>query len=495
MEGHDEQTHYVKRVRAAQREDDRGRLLPGERAGRRDAATGCPTTRQPAGRAASGPARLHGVLVGPGLPGPVGGVGPRELERPAPLPQLRRLPRGRLHPGHRRGLRRGARPRRRRARPRLQAPDARQHGRGDRPLRGRARRPTPSSRKTSRPPLRRSARPRRRPPARAARRRSRGRSSPASAAFASRHVRRAPARAPRPARPSPRSGRRSAPPAPASAPRSSSASPGSRSRARISGRVTVPSSRSVPRGLPVRSGGPGHVEHVVEDLERQADALAEAPSASAIAGPAAEQGAQPARGREQARRLEPAALEVALRRHVGAPGVGALHQLAARERARGLRQRAHRLRGCRSTRARRRRARRAGRRWRWPPAGRPRRRPWGARGAAARGRARRRARASPCAAAPRPRRAATSRSSAVAVRAQEDQHRAQPLAARRRASPSRAGRARRRGPRRPRRAAPRCASSSRASSGPPAASTAPSCACAVFMMPSARGHGCPRGSR
>ena len=45
-------------------------------------------------------------------------------------------------------------------------------------------------------------------------------------------------------------------PAPLSACRSMPASPCTRSRARMNGSVTVPSSRSVPRGLPVRSTGP-----------------------------------------------------------------------------------------------------------------------------------------------------------------------------------------------------------------------------------------------
>ena len=70
---------------------------------------------------------------------------------------------------------------------------------------------------------------------------------------------------------------------PCSEARSSSARSRSRSRARMRGSVTVPSSRSVPRDLPVRSDRSGHVEHVVEQLERQPDRRANEPSASASA--------------------------------------------------------------------------------------------------------------------------------------------------------------------------------------------------------------------
>ena len=73
-------------------------------------------------RAASGSPRLRRVRLGARLPRSVGGGRAGELERAAPLPELRRVPRGRLHPGQRRAVRRGARPRRRCAGPRLQAP-------------------------------------------------------------------------------------------------------------------------------------------------------------------------------------------------------------------------------------------------------------------------------------------------------------------------------------------------------------------------------------
>ena len=64
------------------------------------------------------------------------------------------------------------------------------------------------------------------------------------------------------------------------------ASAGSRSRARISGMVTVPSSRSVPRALPVRSRRAGDVEDVVEELEGEADLAAEdAQRLGAVAAP------------------------------------------------------------------------------------------------------------------------------------------------------------------------------------------------------------------
>ena len=106
----------------------------------------------------------------------------------------------------------------------------------------------------------------------------------------------------------------------------------------ISGSVTVPSSRSVPRGLPVRSVGPGHVEHVVEDLERQADPGAELAERVGALGPRrAEQRAQPARGLEQPRRLQLAALEVAVARHV-APTTR--RRAASARRARATRTRA-----------------------------------------------------------------------------------------------------------------------------------------------------------
>ena len=144
-----DQAHYVEASGPPEREDHRGRLLQGRNEVQLDEPA--QAVEHAPRRAASGAPRLPRVLLGARVPRPVGRGRPRELERPAPLPELRRLPRGRLRPGHGRGLRRGARPRRRRAGARLQAPDAREHGRGDRPLRRAPSRPTPSCPKTSRP--------------------------------------------------------------------------------------------------------------------------------------------------------------------------------------------------------------------------------------------------------------------------------------------------------------------------------------------------------
>ena len=101
----------------------------------------------------------------------------------------------------------------------------------------------------------RSGPPRRRPPARARRRRaagSSGRSAFASATIASASPR-ATSSAPVAAIASHTASASSGVLTPR---RSSAASSGSRSRATISGSVTVPSSRSAPRCLPVRSAGP-----------------------------------------------------------------------------------------------------------------------------------------------------------------------------------------------------------------------------------------------
>ena len=185
--------------------------------------------------------------------------------------------------------------------------------------------------------------------------------------------------------------------------RSSSPSSRERSRARISGSVTVPSSRSVPRRLPVRCLRPGDVEHVVEQLEARARRRGRTGRA---AGPPPTSAPELARRGEQACGLQLAALEIALARDVGAPGVGALHQLAAGERRGRRRERRAAARSRRCARARRTRSRTAGRRSRSPRRGRPPRRPCAARAAAARRRARRRARASPSGSArPRPPRA------------------------------------------------------------------------------------------
>ena len=95
----------------------------------------------------------------------------------------------------------------------------------------------------------------------------------------------------------------------------------------------MPSSRSVPRCLPVRGGRARHVEDVVEQLEREPDAAPEA--AEQLDRPAALERPELARGLEQARRLEVAAGEVALARRRRVPRVGALHQLALGERRGG----------------------------------------------------------------------------------------------------------------------------------------------------------------
>ena len=90
--------------------------------------------------------------------------------------------------------------------------------------------------------------------------------------------------------------------------------PGSRSRARISGRVTVPSSRSVPRALPVRSGGP--VTSRTSSRSWKASPISR-PNTSSGRSPGRRRGLRPpaadqARALEQARRLQLAALQVAL---------------------------------------------------------------------------------------------------------------------------------------------------------------------------------------
>ena len=124
-----------------------------------------------------------------------------------------------------------------------------------------------------------------------------------------------------------------------SARRSSAASRGSRSRARISGSVTVPSSRSAPRGLPVRSGGPETSS--TSSRIWNASPIRSPKSPSAAARAAALERAELTGGAEQDRGLQPAALEVALDADTGVPRVGALHQLA-RARAPSSRGRATR---------------------------------------------------------------------------------------------------------------------------------------------------------
>ena len=146
--------------------------------------------------------------------------------------------------------------------------------------------------------------------------------------------------------------------------------------------MTVPSSRSAPRGLPVRSGGPDTSSTSSRIWNATPSRSPNAPERAGQVGPVAEQRSQPAGRLEQARRLQPAALEVALGRHVVAPGVGALHQLAAGERRRRRRTARARRPRCRWRPARRTRARRAGRRWPSRPSGRRRRTRSAGRGAA-----------------------------------------------------------------------------------------------------------------
>ena len=78
-------------------------------------------------------------------------------------------------------------------------------------------------------------------------------------------------------------------------------------------------------------GRPGHVEDVVEELEGEADAAAKGAEGAGVA--AGLERTEAARRLEQPRGLELAAREVALDRHGGVPGVGALAQLALGERA------------------------------------------------------------------------------------------------------------------------------------------------------------------
>ena len=140
-----------------------------------------------------------------------------------------------------------------------------------------------------------------------------------------------PARGPAPGRRSRRSGRRAPRPRRRrGARRSTSREPGSPSAARISGRVTVPSSRSVPRALPVRSGGPA--------TSRTSSSSWKARPISAPKRAAAPRSSRPdqAGALEQRRGLQPAALEVALLGDRGVEGVVALGELAAGERDRGV---------------------------------------------------------------------------------------------------------------------------------------------------------------
>ena len=88
-------------------------------------------------------------------------------------------------------------------------------------------------------------------------------------------------------------------------------------------------------------GRPGHVQHVVEQLEREPDALAELAQQRDV--PARGQRAQLAGGAEEPGGLQIAAAQIALARGLQLPGVLALQQFALDQRRRGVREHTHRL--------------------------------------------------------------------------------------------------------------------------------------------------------
>ncbi len=151
--------------------------------------------------------------------------------------------------------------------------------------------------------------------------------------------------------------------------RSSSASEASRSRARIRGRVTVPSSRSVPRALPVRSGGP--VTSRTSSRSWKARPISRpkvrrAPSASAAGAHLGVDPSDQAGALEQARRLQLAALAGSAPRRSSASKASRRWASSPSARATdAVGQQLDLPPRCRPRRARRRRARTAGRR---PPA-------------------------------------------------------------------------------------------------------------------------------
>ena len=164
---------------------------------------------------------------------------------------------------------------------------------------------------------------------------------------------------------------------------------GSASAATISGRVTVPSSRSVPRALPVRSGGPETSRTSSRSWKAKPDLGAEGSQRCDVL--AEETGAL-----EELPGLQAAAFEVALLGELGVEGVVALRQLTLGEGDRGVGEQGDSagvaMGGKQREGARRRAGRRPPSRGRGP---RSRRRSAG-RGAAVRRRGRRRGRASPC---------------------------------------------------------------------------------------------------
>ena len=108
-------------------------------------------------------------------------------------------------------------------------------------------------------------------------------------------------------------------------------SAGSRSRARMSGSVTVPSRRSVPRALPVRSGGPATSRTSSRSWNASPISWPNERSACGCGIAVARDAADQASALEEARRLQAAALEVALGGGVDVPSVAALRELAERE--------------------------------------------------------------------------------------------------------------------------------------------------------------------
>ena len=252
---------------------------------------------------------------------------------------------------------------------------------------------------------------------------------------------------------------------PSIARRSSARRSGSRSRARMSGSVTVPSSRSVPRGLPVRSGGPETSRTSSRSWNARPMRRPNARRPCSVpSGPVL--GAELARRLEERRRLQLAAMQVALDAHLGVPGVLALEQLALGEGGARPRERPHRReRAGERQLGERAREQQVADRDRHVAAGRS-PRPSGARDAGRRRRGRRRARASRCGRARRRRRRARRRARRRPAVPRRGGRAAAAAACRRRRSSRRRGRrgprrararARRGGPRRPRAAPGRAA--------------------------------------
>ena len=136
-------------------------------------------------------------------------------------------------------------------------------------------------------------------------------------------------------------------------------------RARISGSVTVPSSRSVPSGLPVVSRVAVAVENVVGDLEGQAQRLGELARAAPGRRRAARRGGRPAsRPRRTARRSSGGSAPGTARRWCRrVAGLRALQDLAAGEGEAGVGEQRHRRHVAGLAPARRTPARTGGRRW------------------------------------------------------------------------------------------------------------------------------------